>query len=86
MTESEAQKVIKYLPTGSRLELIKSDGSVIEVVLASHETHGFERKEYNNLVVPEMPPALLVQGKRWGVFRIVLDEIVNIAHVAKTDD
>lgn len=84
MTETEAQAAIKDLPIGAKLQLIKKNGDIIEVTLASHETRATEEKDYGNLVVPALPPALIVQGKRWGVFRQETEELVNIAHIDKT--
>ncbi|MEM6644188.1 MAG: hypothetical protein AAF616_14500 [Bacteroidota bacterium] len=82
MTEAEALKKIKDIPIGSKLELIKSDGQVLEVVLASHEVAGTEKKDYGTLEVPALPPALTVQGgTRFGSFRVDLNEIIKIAWV-----
>ncbi|MEQ8926129.1 MAG: hypothetical protein RLO81_09975 [Fulvivirga sp.] len=79
MTESEVNEIIKDIPVGAKLQLIKTDGSIIEVVLASHETTSIAEQNYGGLRVPEQPPALLVQGGRWGVYRLEIEQIVNIA-------
>jgi hypothetical protein len=81
MTEDEVIEVIRDFPIGAKLQLIKTNGDIIEVVLASHETGGLEMKVYDNLVVPPLPPALSVHGGRWGTYRIDIEEIVNIALV-----
>ncbi len=83
MKEEEAKKIIKDIPVGSKLQLIKSNGDIIDVVLASHETESVEEKKYDNLTVPALPPAITVQGGRWGTYRIDLDDIVKIAHVGE---
>lgn len=81
MTEAEVQEIIKDLPVGSKLQLIKKDGSIIDAVLASHDTKALEKKSYETLDIPELPPAIIIQGGRWGVYRQEVDEIVNIARV-----
>lgn len=81
MTEIEAKERIKDIPVGAKLQLIKSNGDIIDAVLASHDTEAIEKKDYGNTQVPYLPPALLVQGKRWGVFRIEIEEVINIARV-----
>lgn len=81
MSEQEVQEIIKYIPTGSKLQLLKRNGDIIDVVLASHDTSAVEKKVYDDIEVPELPPALTVQGKRWGTFRIEINDIVKIAHV-----
>jgi len=81
MTQEEAQEAIKDIPVGSRLQLIKNNGEIVEVVLASRETSAVEEKTYDQLTVPELPPAITVQGGRWGTYRIDLDDIVKIAQI-----
>ena len=81
MTEAEAQNIIKDIPVGAKLQFIKKDGSIIDAVLASHDTNAIEEKEYDNVKVPELPPAIIVQGGRWGVYRQELEDIINIARV-----
>jgi hypothetical protein len=73
MTEAEVQEQLKDIPVGAKLQLIKSNGDITDVVLASHDTEAIEKKEYGSTVVPYLPPALLVQGKRWGVFRLEIE-------------
>ena len=83
MSETEAKEVIKNIPIGSMLQLIKKNGTIIEVRLASHEVSGTEKKDYGDLTVPALPPALIVRGgTRFGNFRIDTDEIVKIARIA----
>ncbi len=81
MTEQEAKEIIKDIPVGSKLQIIKTNGDIVEVTLASHETSGFEKSVQRTVEVPELPPAITVQGKRWGAFRIDLDEIVKMARI-----
>ncbi|MEQ8357940.1 MAG: hypothetical protein RH860_00535 [Cytophagales bacterium] len=82
MTEQETKDIIKDFPIGSKLEIIKTNGDIVEVTLASHETSGFEKSVQRTLEVPELPPAITVQGKRWGAFRIEISEIVKIARIS----
>ncbi len=83
MTEQEAYEAIKEVPLGSKLQLIKRNGDVIEVRLVSHEVRGTEKRDYGNLVVPALPPALTVQGgTRFGSYRIEVEDLVNIAWIA----
>ncbi|MEQ8715945.1 MAG: hypothetical protein RIC80_23225 [Cyclobacteriaceae bacterium] len=81
MTETEAKEIIKDIPVGAKLQLIKSNGDIVDAVLASHDTEAIEKKDYGSTQVPYLPPALLVQGKRWGVFRMEIEDVVNIARV-----
>lgn len=81
MTEEEVKNAIRDVPIGAKLQLIKTNGDIIDVVLASHETSAVEKKIYENLEVPTLPPALNVHGGRWGTYRIDTDEIVKIALV-----
>ena len=82
MTEKEALKIIQDIPIGSSIQVIKKNGGIMEVRLASHEGGGTEEKDYGQLVVPALPPAIIVQGgTRFGNFRLELDKIVDIARV-----
>ena len=81
MTKLEVIETIKDIPIGSKLQLVKKNGDIIEVVLASHYISAVEEKVYDGITVPELPPALTVQGKRWGTFRIEIEEIIKIAHI-----
>ena len=83
MTQQEASDAIKDIPLGSQLELIKTNGDIIQVKLASHEVSGIEKKEYEGLTVPALPPAIVVLGgTRFGQFRIEIEEIVKIARIS----
>ncbi len=82
MTEQETQDIIKDFPIGSILQIIKTNGDILEVTLASHDTAGFEKMEQRTVSVPELPPAITVQGKRWGTFRIEIEDLVKIARIA----
>ena len=81
MTESEVKEFIDDIPVGSKLQVIKKNGDIMDVVLASHDTAPTEKKVYDGLEVPALPPAIIVQGSRWGTFRIDVDEILKIARV-----
>ncbi|MEM0939273.1 MAG: hypothetical protein AAF600_04200 [Bacteroidota bacterium] len=82
MTEQEALEVIRNVPLGSKLQLIKKTGGIVEVKLASHDVSGTEEKDYGTLVVPALPPALTVQGgTRFGSFRIDIENIIKIAWI-----
>ena len=82
MTLVETQSAIKDVPVGSVLQIIKKNGAIMEAILMSKTIEGTERKEYGNLVVPALPPALILRGgMRFGNFRLDLDDIVNIARV-----
>lgn len=82
MTEQEALEAIRNIPLGSKLQLIKKTGEVIDVKLASHEVCGTEEKDYGTLVVPALPPALTVQGgTRFGNFRVDIEDIIKIAWI-----
>ncbi|MEM7109842.1 MAG: hypothetical protein AAF519_16575 [Bacteroidota bacterium] len=82
MTEAEAREAIKNIPIGARLQLIKKNGAIVEVRLASHDVSSIGKKDYGDLVVPEMPPALIVRGRsRFGNFRQDLEEVIKIAWI-----
>ena len=83
MNQEEAKDIIKDIPVGSKLQLIKNNGDIIDVVLASHDTEPVEEKRYDNLTVPALPPAITVQGGRWGTYRIDIEDIVKIAYVGE---
>ncbi len=83
MTELEIQAVIKDIEVGSKLQVIKTNGDILDVILASHDTAAVEEKQYEKLVVPAMPPALIVHGGRWGSYRINAEDIVKIAKVGE---
>ena len=82
MTVQEAQEAIKDIPLGSTVQLVKTNGDIIEVKLMSKEISAIEAKKYGNMEVPELPPALtVVGGTRFGKYRIEIQEIVKIAWV-----
>ena len=82
MTEKEIKATIANMAVGSKLQVIKTNGDILDVTLASHETGATDEKQYEKLKVPSMPPALIVHGGRWGSYRINADEIVKIAKIA----
>lgn len=81
MTEKDAHAIIKELPIGAKLQLIKKTGEIVDVQLANHDTSKIAKKQYDDLTIPELPPALIVQGQRMGTYRIALEDIVKISHV-----
>ena len=82
MTEEEVKNIIREFPLGSKLQLIKKNGDIVEVKLASHDVEASEAKKYDGLEVPAQPAAIIVQGgTRFGKFRIDIDEIVDIARI-----
>ena len=82
MTVDEVKEVIKDVPLGSSLQIIKRNGSILEALLMSYEVTGTEAKDYGDLVVPALPPALIVRGgPRFGNFRVDVEEIIKIAWV-----
>ena len=60
MTLKEAQEEIKNIPIGSKLQLIRTNGVISDVKLASHEII-IEAKDYGDIQIPALPPALLVK-------------------------
>ena len=83
MSQEEVKEIIQEIPVGSELQLLKKNGDIIEVRLASHEVSGTMKKDYGDLVVPALPPAIIVQGgTRFGSFRIDTEEIVKIAKIS----
>jgi hypothetical protein len=82
MTQEEAKMAIQDIPVGSRIQLIKKNGDIIEVVLASHSVEGVAERNYDVVDVPELPPALTVTSRiRFGKFRIDIDELINVAWI-----
>ncbi len=82
MTEKEIREAIKDIPLGANVQIIKKTGTILDAKLVSHEVSGLEKKDYGNLVVPALPPAVIVQARvRFGNFRVDIDDIVNIAWV-----
>ena len=62
MTKEEAKKAIKNIPIGAKIQVIQKSGNIMDVRLSSHEVGETSKKEYGTLTVPELPPALLVNG------------------------
>lgn len=82
MTEKEVRDAICEIPLGSRVQIVKRNGDIVEVRLISHDISKSEKKSYGGLEVPEMPAALIVRGgTRFGHFRVEIDDLVNIAWV-----
>lgn len=82
MTTEEAIDAIKDIPVGSTIQLIKRNGDIVEVLLASHQVKGTDHKDYGTIEVPALPPALIVQGgSRFGNYRLEIDDIVRIAWI-----
>ncbi len=82
MTKEDAIVVIKKIPIGAKIQVIQKSGNILDVRLSSHEVNKTEEKRYETITVPELPPALLVNGHiRQGNYRVELEDIVNIAWV-----
>lgn len=82
MTIEEAKEAIKDIPIGSRIQLLKRDGSVIDVNLSSYDISSIPEKKHRTVTVPEMPAALIVNGRmRFGNYRVEIEDILNIAWV-----
>lgn len=82
MTTEEVKEAIKEIPVGSKIQLIKKNGDIVEVQLAHDAVEGTERKDYGNIVVPALPPALIVRNtSRMGQFRIDIEDLVKIAWI-----
>lgn len=82
MTEQEATALIEKIPTGARIQLIKTNGSIFDALLVSHDVSATEARDYGVVKVPALPPAVTVRaGVRFGNIRVELDELVHIAHV-----
>ena len=82
MKLEEVIELIKEIPLGSTLEVIKKNGDIIQVSLQSHEVEGTEKKVYNGIEVPALPPALIVGGgTRFGNWRLDIEDLVQIARV-----
>ena len=82
MKLEEVIELIKEIPLGSTLEVIKKNGDIIQVSLQSHEVAGTEKKVYNGIEVPALPPALIVGGgTRFGNWRLDIEDLVQIARV-----
>lgn len=82
MTQEEAKEAIKDIPVGGKIQILKKNGDIIEVALASHNVEAVPEKNYEVVDVPELPPALTVTSRiRFGKFRMEIEDIVNIAWI-----
>ena len=82
MSPEEVKEAIEDVPLGARLQIIKRNGAIVEAVLMSYEVTGTEARDYGNLVVPALPPALIVRGgPRFGNFRVDVEDIIKIAWI-----
>ena len=82
MKVEEVKDIIKEIPLGSTLEVIKKNGDIIEVTLQSYEVEGTEKKAYDGIEVPALPTALIVGGgTRFGNWRLDIEDLVQIARV-----
>ena len=82
MTKEETKSVIKNIPLGAKIQVIKKSGNIMDVRLSSHEVNETPEKKYESLTVPQLPPAILVNGHiRQGNYRIDIEDIVKIAWV-----
>lgn len=82
MTKEEVEKIIQNIPIGAKIQVIQKSGNIMDVRLSSNEINETEQKNYENITVPKLPPALLVHGHiRQGNYRVDIKDIVNIAWV-----
>ncbi len=82
MKLEEVKDIIKDIPLGSTLEVIKKNGDIIQVSLQSYEVAGTEKKSYDGIEVPALPEALIVGGgTRFGNWRLDIEDLVQIARV-----
>ncbi|WKK84291.1 hypothetical protein QYS48_19185 [Marivirga arenosa] len=82
MTKEEVIEAIKDIPIDSKIQVILKSGAIHEARLSSHKVDKIPEKKYETLTVPELPPALLVNGHiRQGNYRIEVEDIVKIAWV-----
>lgn len=82
MTQEEARATVEKIPLGSKIQLLKTDGSIMDAVLKSHLVEPTEGKDYGSLQVPGLPPAIIVHaGMRFGNFRVEVEDLVKISHV-----
>lgn len=82
MKKEEIEKIIKGIPIGAKIQIIQKSGNIMDVRLSSNEVNETDEKNYDNITVPKLPPAVLVHGHiRQGNYRVEINEIVNIAWV-----
>lgn len=82
MTITEAQKAIEEIPVGSKIQVVKNNGDIIELRLASHAVEEIESQSFGEIVVPKQPPAIIVIGSsRFGQFRLEIEELLKIAWI-----
>jgi len=82
MTEEEVRTAVDQIPVGAKIQVVKTNGAIVDVQLMNHEVEGVEKKSYGSIEVPALPPAITVMGgTRFGSFRIEASEIVSIAWV-----
>ncbi len=83
MSEQEAAQAISHIPVGSIVQIVKKDGTITELMLMSHKISSTEKKDYGNIQVPALPPAIIVRGgMRFGNFRLDVADLVNIAWIS----
>ena len=82
MKRDEVLDIIKNIPLGSRLEVIKKNGDIVQVSLQSYEVAGTEKKSYDGIEVPALPEAIIVGGgTRFGNYRLDIQDLVQIARI-----
>ncbi len=80
MSTNEVKQVIQDIPLGSKIEVITKAGATFQVALKNYDS-GRERKEFNGIVIPAIPEALILEGPTFGDWRLSIDELEEIAEV-----
>ncbi|WKV11389.1 hypothetical protein [Marivirga harenae] len=82
MKLEEVEDIIKNIPIGAKIQIIQKSGTIMDVRLSSNKVNETSEKHYENITVPKLPPALLVNGHiRQGNYRVDIEDIVKIAWV-----
>lgn len=82
MTIIEAQEQIEKIPIGSKVQIVKTNGDIVELRLASHTVEEIAAQKYGEIEVPAQPAAIVVVGStRFGQFRLEIEDLVKIAWI-----
>lgn len=82
MNLSETRAAVEKIPVGSKIQIVKNNGDIIELRLASHVVEEIASQSFGEIVVPEQPPAIIVVGStRFGQFRLEIEELLKIAWI-----
>ena len=82
MNLSEAIKAIEKIPIGSKVQIVKKNGDIIELRLASHLVEEIPSQSFGEIFVPKQPAAITVVGStRFGQFRLEIEDLLKIAWI-----